>query len=171
MAKLHIPVGISGSGKSTLWETLDPPPLIICPDDIRLELTGDISNQSQNKRVFDLAFDRVFKAIGAGKDAFFDATNLQRKSIDTLLSIGKRFDAEIFVYLLEDSKNVELCRARVGKDMKEGVIRSDTSDATKKIQERQSQAYIAIIPYIQSLNFKRDFEIRIIRGPSLPLGS
>ena len=46
MSKLFVPIGISGSGKSYLGDKLSKviDLIIICPDDERKLLTGDISN-------------------------------------------------------------------------------------------------------------------------------
>ena len=46
MAKLAISVGTSGSGKSTFGNKLENT-TVICPDDIRKELTGDRSKSSK----------------------------------------------------------------------------------------------------------------------------
>ena len=47
--ELIIPIGISGSGKSRLYNLNYQDYVKICPDDIRKELTGSISDQSKNK--------------------------------------------------------------------------------------------------------------------------
>ena len=75
--KFMIPVGISGSGKST-WinANTDTNTVVVSPDDIRRELTGDISDQTKNKEVFQVAFKRAIDGLNAGKDVIFDATNV-----------------------------------------------------------------------------------------------
>lgn len=157
--KLYIPVGISGSGKSTLKKNLDGTVISVCPDNIRKELTGSINDQTQNARVFEVAFKRTKEYLKADKNVFFDATNLQRKSIDTLIALGKNANADIQIFLLEDSRDVELCRQRVREDIQKGVERSDTSDASKGIQERQAQAYMQIVSYISNLSLKEKFNL------------
>ena len=50
MAKLVLPIGISGSGKSYIYNRDYKDYVQVSPDLIREELTGDISNQTRNKR-------------------------------------------------------------------------------------------------------------------------
>jgi hypothetical protein len=53
-------VGIPGCGKSTYLRKVNSPNvLIVCPDDIRRELTGDISDQSRNGDVWVAAEERI----------------------------------------------------------------------------------------------------------------
>jgi predicted kinase len=79
--KLIILVGISGSGKSTWLKSIDLTDyVVISPDDIRRELTGDVSNQTKNREVFLLVNMRIVSAINDGINVIFDATNV--KSID-----------------------------------------------------------------------------------------
>ena len=72
--KLYIMCGLPGSGKSTYAKTLNA--ANICPDNIREELCGNAVNQSKNKEVFSLAFERAQKLLEDGKDVVFDATNV-----------------------------------------------------------------------------------------------
>lgn len=74
--KAIIPIGISGSGKSRLYKTEYSDIVKICPDDIRLELTGDISDQSKNKEVFKIVDDRIAECVSNNTDFYLDATNL-----------------------------------------------------------------------------------------------
>lgn len=75
--KFIIPVGISGSGKST-WINANRKSntVVISPDEIRRELTGNISDQSKNNDVFVLAFKKAIDALNNGNDVIFDATNV-----------------------------------------------------------------------------------------------
>lgn len=68
-------VGISGSGKSEFINTLKNI-LVVCPDEIRKEETGDISDQSRNTKVWKVAKERVAKALSSGLDVILDATNV-----------------------------------------------------------------------------------------------
>ena len=78
MAKLILPIGISGSGKSYIYNKDYKDCVQVSPDLIREELTGDISNQSKNKEVFKLAFERVDEYLNKGQNVFFDATNVNK---------------------------------------------------------------------------------------------
>ena len=50
--EIIMPIGISGSGKSRLYRMRYSDYTLVSPDLIRKELTGNISDQSQNTRVF-----------------------------------------------------------------------------------------------------------------------
>jgi predicted kinase len=95
--ELYITVGIPGSGKSTgikkITETTNA--TVICPDDIREEISGDASDQSQNERVWKIAYARLHKALESGKSVIFDATSVNPKSRKPLIKVGKQYDCEI----------------------------------------------------------------------------
>jgi predicted kinase len=71
-----ITVGISGSGKTTWLLENSTGKRVISPDEIRRELTGDVSDQTKNKEVFKIAFERVINALNNGVSVIFDATNV-----------------------------------------------------------------------------------------------
>ncbi len=74
-------IGIPGSGKTTYIQnelSNVPNPLTVCPDDIRVELAGDASDQTLNTEVWLLAYHRAEEALQAGKVLIFDATNAKR---------------------------------------------------------------------------------------------
>jgi predicted kinase len=118
--------GISGSGKSRLAQqfTEEGYPCI-CPDTIRRELTGDISDQSQNHRVFEIAYKRLSEhlAFEVESNIVFDATNLSERSLKSLRKAIPR-DVELIVYIMMDSSNAELCKRRVMLDIDKGVDRA-----------------------------------------------
>ena len=123
MSNLVLPIGISGSGKSYIYNKDYKDYVQVSPDLIREELTGDISNQSKNKEVFKLAFERVDEYLNKGQDVFFDATNVnktQRKNF-TDKYIGSDVNV-IYVVLPAD---VDLSWKRIRKDIREKKNRSD----------------------------------------------
>lgn len=123
MARLILPIGISGSGKSYIYNKDYKDCVQVSPDLIREELTGDISNQTKNKEVFKLAFERVDEYLNKGQDVFFDATNVnksQRKNF-TDKYIGTEVEV-IYVILPAD---IDLSWKRIRKDIREGKNRSD----------------------------------------------
>ena len=77
MSTVVIPVGTPGSGKTTvlLDEARRRNATYICPDDIRLEITGNMEDQSQNFQVWNVTFQRVERALKDGHDIVVDATN------------------------------------------------------------------------------------------------
>ena len=123
MAKLVLPIGISGSGKSYIYNKDYKDCVQVSPDLIREELTGDISNQSKNKEVFKLAFERVDEYLNSGQDVFFDATNVnksQRKSF-TDKYIGT--DVEVVYVILP--ADIDLSWKRIRSDIREKKNRAD----------------------------------------------
>ena len=123
MAKLVLPIGISGSGKSYIYNKDYKDCVQVSPDLIREELTGDISNQSKNKEVFKLAFERVDEYLNNGQDVFFDDKNVnksQRKSF-TDKYIGT--DVEVVYVILP--ADIDLSWKRIRSDIREKKNRAD----------------------------------------------
>ena len=104
--------GVSGSGKSTISKKLklEINAEIIETDEIRFELTGNASDQSQNWRVFGIAKHRIRDNLSVGKNVIFDATNLSIKDRRDFVDIGKEFDCEIHAYIVKPSLSV--CKER-----------------------------------------------------------
>ena len=79
---LIVMCGAPGSGKSTVAEAVaeDFGFVIVCPDDIREELFGDASDQSQGWRVFQIAYERMRDGLLTDdvSGVIFDATNCKR---------------------------------------------------------------------------------------------
>lgn len=87
--ELHLMVGPAGAGKTTWLRTQSAggtnidapfqPQAIISTDRLRLELCGDMQDQSKNSQVFAAAHALIATRINHGLPAYFDATNLRRK--------------------------------------------------------------------------------------------
>lgn len=151
-------VGISGSGKSYLRKTLKdrwPDMKVVCPDDIRLLLTGDISDQSKNKEVFDMAYDMAHQYIKDGKLVYFDATNLG-KSLNKLCNEFGKLCIPVF---LSESRDLELCYGRIKKDLELGKNRSRVP---RDVIERQYTRFMDMDPkkYDQSFEITTDDSIQ-----------
>ena len=71
---LVILIGIPGSGKSR-WALKHPEYYRVCPDEIRREFFNDISDQSNNTSVWEVAKGMVIAALQLGHDTILDATN------------------------------------------------------------------------------------------------
>ena len=116
---LTLMVGVSGSGKSThaakLAQSIDA--IIVEPDAIRKELTGDASDQSRNGEVFRLAHSRAEAILLDGKSVVVDATNLDRKTRAEWVAIARRCKAEARAVVVDTpvdvAKKRNLSRARV----------------------------------------------------------
>ena len=156
---LYVTLGISGSGKSTLINTYKAgreaqglqPATIVCPDQIRKELTGSISDQSQNDKVFGTAYQRTRDALKHDGVVIFDSTALNSKTRKELIDIAHKAGAVAALWILKDSGNPELCRDRVINDIKSGVDRADTQ--RQDIIDRMYQSYQAALRSIPNENW------------------
>jgi len=128
--KLILPVGISGSGKSTwIQANTDTNTIVVSPDNIRRELTGNISDQTKNGEVWGLAFQRVADGLNAGKNVILDATNIKSSDRKRLMDymkvhVDKPFEGFAKVF----SVDPEIAKQRVRKDIEAGVDRSNVPD-------------------------------------------
>lgn len=151
--KLILPVGISGSGKSTwIKSQQDSNTIVISPDEIRKELTGNISDQSKNAQVFEIADKRVADALNAGKNVIFDATNIKsrdRKSLMEYMKVHVDMPFEGFAKIFDVSP--EIAKQRVKKDVESGIERSNVPDWAI---DRQYQAFINDMNSIELDGFK-----------------
>ena len=123
MAKLILPIGISGSGKSYIYNKDYKDCVQVSPDLIREELTGDISNQTKNKEVFKLAFERVDEYLNKGLDVFFDATNVNKSQRKSFTDKYKDTDVEVIYVILP--ADIDLSWKRIRADIRDNKNRSD----------------------------------------------
>jgi len=163
---IHCPIGISGSGKSYLGKKLAETVenmVIVCPDDERKRLTGNISDQSQNDKVFSNCYGQVKDALRNNKDVYFSALNLSHKDRKMLFLIASTLKADVIAYVLEDSFDPDLCLARVNKDLKKGVERSNTATIIEgeSIVYRQHKKFMAYYANIKNDKFA---DIIIVRS-------
>ena len=82
---VYLMVGVPGSGKSFFAKhvLMNHPwyhRVYISSDDIREELCGDAGDQSQNWKVFEIFYERAYKALKNGHDVILDATHLTKKN-------------------------------------------------------------------------------------------
>ena len=123
MTKLILPIGISGSGKFYIYNKDYKDCVQVSPDLIREELTGDISNQTKNKEVFKLAFERVDEYLNKGQDVFFDATNVNKEQRKNFTDKYIGTDVEVIYVVLP--ADIDLSWNRIRKDIREGKNRSN----------------------------------------------
>jgi predicted kinase len=116
--KMFVLVGLPASGKSTIRDVLakhmDQSKIgfrIVCPDDIRGEIcNGDMTDQSRNREVFEIAHKRLGQYLKGGTSVIFDATNVDRKSRRQLIKVADKSKAgKIAVWM--DTK-LRVCKER-----------------------------------------------------------
>ena len=91
MSKFYMLIGISGSGKTHYAQSTNENGVILSSDAIRKELYGSEEIQGDNNKIFGLMNERTREALKAGKDVFYDATNLVRKRrVATLQALPKQ---------------------------------------------------------------------------------
>lgn len=120
---LMIPIGIPGSGKST-WVLKHPEYYSVCPDEIRKKYFKDISDQSNNVSVFQIAKGMVITALELGKNTVLDATNtitFYRREFYKDLPSHKR---HALIFEVEP----EIAVQRVKNDIERGIQRSNVPE-------------------------------------------
>ena len=70
-------------------------------DAIRVELTGNAEDQTQNGRVFGVAKRRVNDLLAQGKNVVIDATSLTARDRKDWVNIGRDNNAEIIAYVVK----------------------------------------------------------------------
>ena len=112
---LAVMVGISGSGKSTYANGLKTSlkAELVETDAIRIELTGNAEDQSQNGRVFAVAKKRVNDYLSQGNNTIIDATSLSLRDRKDWIDIGKANNAEIRAYFVDTPINA--CKSQNNK--------------------------------------------------------
>jgi predicted kinase len=117
-------VGQSGCGKTTLGREFEKLGFeVVCPDDVRAELTGDVSNQSLNAVVFKIIPERIVSLLKT-KDVFYSATNVKEHDWNAIRKWVSDVDCKI-VWVVFDV-NPKECLRRVKKDL-ESCNRADTT--------------------------------------------
>lgn len=110
MPRLIVTIGVPGSGKSTMVAAASCP--VVCPDDIRAELTGSAEDQSANNRVFPLVFERLRAHLLDGSDVLLDATNVDPSRRRNLLNIAHECGSTTVVWRVPTPHDVSRTRNR-----------------------------------------------------------
>jgi predicted kinase len=117
-------IGIPGSGKSTIINKLalsNPNYRVVCPDNIRKEITGQISDVSQDYKVWQIVKERVVEALKEEKNCILDSTMVKGKSRRDFikdLPLCYRY-AQVFEI------NPEKAKSRIKNDIENKVDRSN----------------------------------------------
>lgn len=112
---LAVMVGIGGSGKSTYATGLKTSlnAQLVETDTIRVELTGNAEDQSQNGRVFEVAKKRVNDYLSQGKNTIIDATSLNARDRKDWIDIAKKNNAEVRAYFIDTP--ISVCKSQNNK--------------------------------------------------------
>ncbi len=149
-------IGIPGSGKSTYLRSISSDNIkIVCPDDIRRELTGNISDQSKNGEVWDKAKQDILNNISQGFYTILDATNVNTKARRNMLSLVKSNFPDINTYATLFDADPEVSKQRIKKDITNKVDRSNVPD---EVIDRMYQQYLETLNNINSEGFTRIFK-------------
>ena len=130
-ADVILPIGTSGSGKSTFIKSLPQENLVVIePDAMRVEFTGDMNNKSKDKEIYEEAANRAIQAIKQGKQVVFDTTNLTKeKRLPFIEAIKKAIPTANIQYKLMEL-NPELAKQRIKAQLARGENRAAVSDET-----------------------------------------
>ena len=124
LGRLNLLIGPAGSGKSTwVGEHLTDAP-IVSSDRMRVELTGDAADQSQNYLVFQRCIGRLRETLKNGEAVTFDATNYMEGLRALPVQAARWSGAEIHSYYFDLSLETVLERnGRRARRVPEHVIR------------------------------------------------
>ena len=143
-----LPIGTSGSGKSTFIKSLPQENLVVIePDAMRVEFTGDMNDKSKDKEIYIEAANRAIQAIKQGKQVVFDTTNLTRdKRLPFIEAIKKAIPTANIQYKLMEL-NPELAKQRIKSQLARGENRANVSDETI---DRHAASYKQMLEDIKS---------------------
>ena len=127
---VYLTCGVSGSGKSTFYKNNHTDKgIYINPDSIRKDVCGDINDQSQNTKVWKIAYDSLRTACEEGvEEIWFDATTLSSSSVRAVLEIASLHKQDVVLYMMQDSLNKNLCIERIKNDIDNSVDRANVPD-------------------------------------------
>jgi len=149
-------IGIPGSGKSRYLKSIPRNNIsIVCPDDIRLEKTKNISDQSKNKEVWETARERIKKSISKGYYTILDATNVDTGRRREMLSMIRSEFPGIDTYARIFDADPEVSKQRIKKDLENEVVRSKVPD---EVIDKMYKQYLDTLNNINSEGFTEIFK-------------
>jgi len=146
LPKFLLPIGIPGCGKS-YWVAQQTGWNVVCPDLIRKEVTGDVSDISQDKKVWEITKERVIENLKDCVDTILDATNVNTpyrkrfvRDLPPCIKQAKIFECDPVV-----------SRDRIEKDIREGKDRSNVPDW---VIERMYENYLDTLTVIHEEGYE-----------------
>lgn len=162
MNTLYIPIGISGSGKTTYGNKLTA--VVVCPDDIRKKVLGDISDQTKGGEIFKIYKDTLARLAHKNKDVYASMTHLRYSYIkDTIKHYDSPSPFNVVFILFEDSLDWEKCYNRVKNDIQKGIDRANVPESVIKNQSERYKSIKSLITKVQPSDFKNVNSIKIIK--------
>ena len=149
--KVIFPIGISGAGKDYTYANKFSSCVKISPDDIRRDLCGNVTDQSKNATVFDLAHHFLKREMSYGQnDIYISETHLWLPGIQDELEMVLDYGYEpVFVLLDSASRDWEMCRDRVKTALQNGEDRSATADVVlddgTPLLKSMSDRYVSMV--------------------------
>jgi len=154
MTSLVLLIGVSGSGKSTWiknnkskWNNT----VVISPDEIRRELTGDVSDQSRNKEIFEISKMLIIHNLKKGKNVIVDATNLDTiyriPFVDDITNEVEELKKIALVFYVSREEAIQ----RIKIDIENNV---DRSNVPEDIIDSQYQKYMDTLKSLPEEGFK-----------------
>ena len=160
MSTLYIPIGISGSGKTTYGNKLKAK--VVCPDDIRKEVNGSISDQSNSSKVFSIYEKRMADLASKGEDVFASMTHLKYSYVKNTINAYKSANPFKVVFILfEDSLDWKKCYNRVKNDLGNGIDRSDVPEDVIRNQAERYKLVRNLVLKAKPSDFKNVKNIEI----------
>lgn len=141
--KLFLMIGVSGSGKSSYIKKHFRPEVVVSPDELRKKFTGDVSDQSQNGKIWGMVSGLLKKNLEQYGKAVLDATNVDSGDRGTILKNFKRREVERIAVVFDTDP--EEAKRRIHKDLETGKDRSDVpDDIIDKQYEKFKRGYNSI---------------------------
>lgn len=143
--------GISGSGKSRWARKYIEDNIFtvrVCADDIRKEITGNVSDMSQDSVVWNQVRARLRHALIQGHDVICDATNLKARNRNTVIDSLPE-GTEIVFKIFETTP--EIAKDRIKFDLLKGT---DRSKVPEDVVDRQYQDFLSNVELV-----KKEWEV------------
>lgn len=124
--KLYFTIGPSGTGKSSYIKKNFKSEVVVSPDDLRRQLTGDVSNHSQENKIWTAVPKLLQQRLDKYDEAVLDATNVDSGNRANILKNFKRDEVERIAIIFEIEP--EESKRRVKADIEAGKDRSNVPE-------------------------------------------